>query len=102
MSAVEKMNVEVAFTMRTDTINAILATLDRSQTDVQLTDGSQIQVLDSLQDVLTTKLKKLQYAALLRKEETLLVWHDDLQQILPHSMRLEEKLLSLVCVRAES
>jgi hypothetical protein len=42
------------------------------------------------------KLKKLQYAALVRREETLLVWHDDLQQILPHSMRLEEKLLSLV------
>ena len=96
MAAVVKMNVEVAFTMRTDTIDAILATLDRSQTDILLTDGSQIQVLDSLSDVLTTKLKKLQYAALLRKEETLLVWHDDLQQILPHAMRLEEKLLSLV------
>jgi hypothetical protein len=98
LSAAMKLNVEVCFTMRTDTIDAILATSGPSQRDILLTDGSQIQILDSLHDVLTFKLKKLQYAALLRKEGCLLVWHDDLQKILPHASQLEEKLLSLVSI----
>jgi len=40
--------------------------------------------------------KKFQYACLVRDERMALVWHDDLQQIIPHATRLEEKLLSLV------
>jgi hypothetical protein len=86
--------------MRTDTIDAILATLQASETDILLTDGSQVQVLESLQDILTVKVKKLQYAAVIRREEMLLVWHDDLQQILPHAMKTEEKLLSLVSLHS--
>jgi hypothetical protein len=96
LSAVQKLNVEVAFTMRTDTVDAILETLQPFQTDILLTDGSQVQVVESLQDILTVKVKKLQYAAVVRREEMLLVWHDDLQQILPHAAKTEEKLLSLV------
>jgi hypothetical protein len=33
---------------------------------------------------------------LVREEQIVLIWHDDLQQIIPHATRLEEKLLSLV------
>jgi hypothetical protein len=96
LSATQKLNVEVTFTMRTDAVDAILAALEPFQTDVLFTDGSQVQVVDSLRDILTTNVKKLQYAALIRQEKMLLVWHDDLQQILPHAARTEEKLLSLV------
>ena len=99
LSVIKKLNVEVAFTMRTDAIDAIVATLEDFQTDILLTDGSQVQVLDSLQEILTSHIKKFQYAALIRSEKMLLVWHDDLQQILPHALQIEDKMLSLVSTK---
>jgi hypothetical protein len=96
LAAAQKLNVQVAFTMRTDTVDTILSTLEPFQTDLLMTNGSQLQVLDSLQDIATMNVKRFQYAALFRNEGMLLVWHDDLQQILPHALQLEEKLLSLV------
>jgi hypothetical protein len=96
LAAVEKVNVEVAFTMRTETTDAVFSTLADFQTDLLLTDGSQLQVINSLDEILIKNVKKFQYAALLRTEKMLLVWHDDLQKILPHAMATEGKLLSLV------
>jgi hypothetical protein len=96
LAATIKLNSHVSFTMRTETIEIILSTLEQFQTDLLLTDGSQLQVLNSLQDISTTNLKRFQYSCILRHERMLLVWHDDLQEILPHALRLEEKLLSLV------
>jgi hypothetical protein len=93
MAAVQKLNVEIAFTMRTEATNVILATLESHQSDLVLTDGSQIQVVDSLEEVATTNIKKFQYACLVRQERMMLVWHDDLQQILPHVKTLEEKFV---------
>ena len=58
---------------------------------------SQLQIIDSLADISTsTKTKKLQYAALIREEQLMLVWHDDLDRIMTHAARLEDKLLALV------
>ena len=96
LAAIRKLNVEVALTMRTETTNVILSTLEPHQSDLIMTDGSQLQVVDSLAEVAATNIKKFQYACLVRNERMMLVWHDDLQQILPHAKSLEEKLLSLV------
>ncbi|KAF2430582.1 hypothetical protein EJ08DRAFT_238409 [Tothia fuscella] len=96
LAAVCNLNVEIAFTMRTETTNVILSILEDHQTDMILTDGSQLQIVDSLKEVATTTIKKFQYACLVRQEGLLLVWHDDLQQILPHAQLLEEKLVSMI------
>jgi hypothetical protein len=69
---------------------------DYDQQELRLKDGSQLQFVDSLSTVASTSIKKFQYACLVRDERMVLVWHDDLQQIIPHATRLEEKLLSLV------
>lgn len=90
------MNVEVAFTMKTDTIHDVLASLEPYQSELRLPDGSQLQIVGSLSEIMTTTMKKFQYACLVVQEGLLLVWHDDIQQILPHASVLEEKLLSLV------
>jgi hypothetical protein len=98
LAAVQKLNVEVAFTMRTDMMNGLFQSWDDDydQQELRLKDGSQLQFVDSLSTVASTSIKKFQYACLVRDERMVLVWHDDLQQIIPHATRLEEKLLSLV------
>jgi hypothetical protein len=96
LAAVQKLNVEVAFTMRTEMIDGLFQSWDEDQKDLILKDGSQLQFVDSLDTVASASIKKLQYACLVRDERMVLVWHDDLQQIIPHATRLEEKLLSLV------
>jgi hypothetical protein len=101
LAGVRKMNVEVAFTMQTDTVDAVLALLEPYQSELRLPGGSQLQVVGSLSEIMTTTMKKFQYASLVVEERLLLVWHDDLQLILPHAAALEEKLLSLVCVLAK-
>jgi hypothetical protein len=96
LAAVQKLNVEVAFTMRTEMIEGLFQSWDDDRKDLRLKDGSQLQFVNSLSTVASTNIKKFQYACLVRDERMALVWHDDLQQIIPHATRLEEKLLSLV------
>lgn len=99
LQAIAKLNVEVAFTMATETTSVIFSTIQPDDTDIMLPDGSQVQIIDSLEDAAASGvglIKKFQYGALIRDEEMLLVWHDDLDQIFSHASKLEEKLLALV------
>jgi hypothetical protein len=96
VAAVQKLNAQVAFTMRTDSVEIILDTLDEFQADLVMRDGSQIQVLESLSDILTMNVRRFQYCCVLRRERIVLVWHDDLEEIIPHALRLEDRLLSLI------
>lgn len=72
LDAVKTMNVEVAFTMATETVQAILNVLTPGQTEIFLGNGSQLQIIDSLANI-STSTKKLQYAALIREEKLMLV-----------------------------
>lgn len=99
LAAVQKINPEVAFTMSTETTDVIFSTLQPHQTEIILPNGSQLQVIGSLSDVAastSSTVKKFQYAALIREERLLLVWHDDLDRILAHAGDLEGKLLAMV------
>lgn len=99
--AVQKINVEVAFTMATDTTNMVLASLPPHQTELVLHDGSQLQVVDSLEEIsrgASSKIKKFQYACVVRRENLLLIWHDDISVILKHAQEVERKLLALVSI----
>ena len=99
LTAVQKINVEVAFTMATETTNMVLASLTPHQTELVLHDGAQWQIVDSLEEIsrgATSKIKKFQYACIVRREKLILVWHDDISLILRHAQEVEGKLLSLV------
>ncbi|KXJ93222.1 glycosyl transferase family group 2-domain-containing protein [Microdochium bolleyi] len=98
LAAVQKMNAEVAFTMTTETMNVIFAELASEQSEIILENGSQLQVVESLAAIAagSANLRFFQYAALLREERVLLVWHDDLDKVLRHAAEMEHKLLSLV------
>jgi hypothetical protein len=100
MSAVQKINVEVAFTMTTEITKLIFDNINSDQTDCLLPDGSQYQIVDSMSAIATnssSEFKRFQYTCLVRREKLVLIWHDDVQQILEHAGTVERSLLSLVC-----
>jgi hypothetical protein len=85
--------------MSTETTQVILSLLQPDQTDIMLPDGAQLQIIDSLSDIVragSTLVKKFQYAALIRDEQILLIWHDEIDKILLQASNVEEKLLGLV------
>jgi hypothetical protein len=99
VQAVEKLGLEVAFTISTETTEAIFDVISDNDHDIELGDGSQLQIVDSMSDIVRDGLSqvgKSQFAALLRTERILLAWHDDVDKVLLHAAKVEEKLLGLV------
>lgn len=101
MNAVLALNVEVAFTMQTSITDTIFTLLEPSQRDLVLQDGLQYQIYDSLEQVAqnAARVKKLQYACLIRQEKLVLLWSDRLEDILNHASDVERKLLVFVSTR---
>jgi hypothetical protein len=100
VEAVKKLNVEVAFTMCTDTTDTIFAIIrSRDLDSLTLQDGSQYQIVDSLADIAsgeTGKVKKFQYTCLVRDEKLVLIWHDSIERIMDHAQDIERNFLTLV------
>ena len=100
VAAVQRLNVEVAFTMSTELTNLIFSTMAPGQTEFVLPhDSTQYQVLESLEDMAkasSNKLKRFQYTCFVRKERVVLLWHDEVESILAHGDRLERQLLTVV------
>ncbi|KAM3450030.1 hypothetical protein MY3296_006427 [Beauveria thailandica] len=94
--AVSRMNLAVAVTIRPRLLEGIMMTLTEGQTELRLKDGSQLQVIDSLNQAHPTTVKKYQYACICQQERMLLVWHDDISHVLGHAAHLEEKLLTMI------
>jgi hypothetical protein len=96
-AAVQRINPGVALTMYTDGTQAIFDVLEPQETELMFQNGSQIQIFDSMADIAATiNIRKFQYAALVREERVLLVWHDDLGAIVSQAMEVESRILALV------
>lgn len=103
VNAVTRINPGVALTMSTDGTQAVFDVLDPTETELMFQNGSQIQIFDSMADVATSStIRKFQYAALIRQERLLLVWHDELGAILSQAMEIESRILALVWGTAKS
>ncbi|KAJ6438548.1 glycosyltransferase family 2 [Purpureocillium lavendulum] len=96
LGAVIRLNLSVAITLRPQLLDGVLRSLMPGQTELKFKDGSQVQIIDSLTFAHSATVKKFQYACICRQERLVLVWHDDLQNIVPVATQMEEKLLSLV------
>ncbi len=99
LAAVQKINVEVAFTMCTETTDVIFQSLKPGQSELILHDGSQYQIVEQLGDIsrgASSQIRKFQYACLVKREKLVLIWHDDIQKILSHAQDVEKKCLALV------
>lgn len=96
LGAAQRLNVGVLVTLRLSMLYPIIAGMHEGQTELLMKGGYQLQVLESLAAISSSSVKKLQYAAILRKEGLLLVWQDDITQILGHAQHMEDKLLAYV------
>jgi hypothetical protein len=97
LGAVRRVNPGVALTMSTDGTQAIFDVLEPHETELMFQNGSQIQIFESMADIAASiTIKKFQYAALVRQERVLLVWHDELGAILSQAMEIESRILALV------
>lgn len=100
ITAVQRLNVEVAFTMSTEVTNLIFSTMAPGQTEFILPhDSTQYQILDSFESMAkssSNKLKRFQYTCFVRKERVILLWHDDVELILSHGDKIERQLLGVV------
>ncbi|ORY16516.1 glycosyl transferase family group 2-domain-containing protein [Clohesyomyces aquaticus] len=95
--AVKKVNPAVALTMSTEGTSAVFDVIGPEETMLLFTNGSQIQIYDSMAEIASSSaIRKFQYAALVRRERILLVWHDDLGLILSHAMEIESRMLALI------
>lgn len=100
--AILRLNLVIAMAIRPPMLDGILAGITPGQTELRFKDGSQIQIVESLSFAQTSTVKKYQYACVCRQERLILVWQDDLQNIIPQATRIEERLLSLVCLIGNS
>lgn len=96
VACVSRLNVTAAFTMKPELLDSIVETLGRGQTELKFMDGSQLQVSESFASMTHSKVKKFQYASLVRREAVLLVWHDDVQQLVPTAAKLDRKLIASI------
>jgi hypothetical protein len=96
-AAVKRVNPGVALTMSTDGTQAIFDVLEPHETELMFQNGSQIQIYESMAEIAASiTIKKFQYAALVRQERILLVWHDELGAIVSQAMDIESRILALV------
>lgn len=96
-AVVKRVNPGAALTMSTDGTQANFDVLEPHETELMFQNGSQIQIFDSMADISATiNIRKFQYAALVRQERVLLVWHDDLGAIVSQAMEIEFRILALV------
>lgn len=97
LEAVKRINPGVALTMSTEGTSAVFDFIDSSETELLFANGSQVQIFDSMAELAASiAVKKFQYAALVRYERVMLVWHDDLGAILSHAMEIESRMLALI------
>lgn len=96
LGAAQRLNIGVLVTMKLGMLQPIIAGLLEGQTELVMKGGYQLQIVEALTAVTASNVRKFQYAAILRKEGLLLVWQDDVSQILPHAQKMEDRLLSYV------
>ena len=99
IAAAKKVNMDVVFTMSTKMNRAVISSLLPGQETLRLPNGSQMQIYSSLAHVGLSPpgaIKRFQYAAVVREEGLILIWHDQLEKIIVHAAAVEAKLVALV------
>ncbi|KIK65212.1 hypothetical protein GYMLUDRAFT_386618 [Collybiopsis luxurians FD-317 M1] len=93
-TAVRQLNPVVAIKVRSAAVHAALATVPEDSTAIYLDIGTRIQILETLSQL--PSADKEQCGAFIRDERVLVVWSDDLDNILSLCSDFESKLVKLV------
>ncbi|KAJ3710507.1 glycosyl transferase family group 2-domain-containing protein [Lentinula guzmanii] len=93
-TAVRQLNPLVAIKIRSAAVHAALGTVAEDSTAIYLDIETRIQILDNISQLPTAD--KEQCGAFIRDERVLIVWSDDLDNILSLCSDFERKLMKLV------
>ncbi|KAG6890188.1 hypothetical protein C0995_010893 [Termitomyces sp. Mi166 len=93
-AAVRSLNPLVAVKVRNAAVHSALTTVSDDAEAIYIDHDTRIQVLDSVNHL--PKADKEQCGAFIRDERVLIVWSDDLDQIVPLCSEFEEKIMKLV------
>ncbi|KAK9467990.1 glycosyl transferase family group 2-domain-containing protein [Lipomyces arxii] len=88
------LDVEVCLRLSFPVVKVLMAYLSPEALTVPLSENTRIQVLDSLSDL--PRARKYQYSAFVRSESCLLVWADDVRQLLSLASLLENRMMEVV------
>lgn len=97
--AVERLGVSVAFTMSSDIVQTLLASVTPFQTELSLDPrGFVLPIVNSVKELASGKstVTKEAYICLCRQEKYVLVWSDSVPGVLAHGTDVETRLLGLV------
>ncbi|KAF7760728.1 CAZyme family GT2 [Agaricus bisporus var. burnettii] len=93
-SAVRGLNPLVAVKVRSAAVHSALATIAEDASAIHVDADTRIQVLDSVGDL--PNADKEQCGAFLRDERVLVVWSDELDQIVPLCREFNDKLMKYI------
>ncbi|CAA7264548.1 unnamed protein product [Cyclocybe aegerita] len=92
-AAVRALNPLVAVKVRSAAVHSALGTVPEDATFMYIDINSRIQILDTVSHL--PKADKEQCGAFIRDERVLIVWSDDLDQIVPLCHDFEDKMMKL-------
>ncbi|KAF9552144.1 hypothetical protein CPC08DRAFT_738237 [Agrocybe pediades] len=93
-AAVRALNPLVAVKVRTAAVHSALATVTEDATAIYLDVNTRIQILDTVSHL--AKADKEQCGAFIRDEHVMIIWSDNLDNIVPLCTEFEEKMMKLV------
>ncbi|KAH9958463.1 glycosyl transferase family group 2-domain-containing protein [Russula dissimulans] len=99
-AAVRVLNPVVAVKVRSAAVHVALSTVNDDATAIYVDDDTRIQILDSMPDL--PRADKEQCGAFIRDERVLVVWSDNLDNIIPLCRDFEDNLIKLVWSRRHS
>ncbi|KAH9987635.1 glycosyl transferase family group 2-domain-containing protein [Russula compacta] len=99
-AAVRILNPVVAVKVRSAAVHVALSTVDEDATAIYVDDDTRIQILDSMPDL--PRADKEQCGAFIRDERVLVVWSNNLDNIIPLCRDFEGNLIKLVWSRRHS
>ncbi|KAF8642084.1 hypothetical protein AX16_009700 [Volvariella volvacea WC 439] len=93
-AAVKLLNPLVAVKIRSAAVHSALATVPEDSAALYIDPNTRVQILDTVTDL--PKADKEQCCAFLRDERVLVVWCDELEQVVPLCKDFESKIMKLV------
>ncbi|KAJ8100763.1 glycosyl transferase family group 2-domain-containing protein [Lipomyces tetrasporus] len=94
IASVAALNVEVALKLSYPVVKVLLNVLSPNAHDIELSLNTRIQVLDRLDEL--PRARKYQYAAFIRSEDSLVIWADNIRDIVAFGSVIERKMVEIV------
>ncbi|KAK9467989.1 glycosyl transferase family group 2-domain-containing protein [Lipomyces arxii] len=93
-ASIAALNVEVAVRLSYPVVTMLLSVIAPHAYDIELDPATRIQVIESYADL--RRARKYQYAAFVRSENCLVIWADNIKDVITFAATLEGKMVEVV------